>query len=133
MRGAQLVEHSIERCGDFLGRGIRRQGRSVRGAGLGPDPLHGPSIVEVLANQARDLLDKRWSRARSIYLGEGATLEAQHAECHNHHHEDGMAQRSERSHGRTPRWLMFWNHIRTLGSLAAACLLALGYALSQRG
>ena len=28
---------------------------------------------------------------------------------------------------------VFWNHIRTLGSLAAACLLALGYALGQRG
>jgi uncharacterized membrane protein len=27
----------------------------------------------------------------------------------------------------------FWNHIRTAGSLAAACLLALGYALDQRG
>jgi uncharacterized membrane protein len=28
---------------------------------------------------------------------------------------------------------VFWNHIRTVGSLAAACLLALGYALGQRG
>jgi uncharacterized membrane protein len=28
---------------------------------------------------------------------------------------------------------VFWNHVRTVGSLAAACLLALGYALDQRG
>jgi uncharacterized membrane protein len=28
---------------------------------------------------------------------------------------------------------VFWNHVRTVGSLAAACLLALGYALGQRG
>jgi uncharacterized membrane protein len=27
---------------------------------------------------------------------------------------------------------VFWNHVRTVGSLAAACLLALGYALDQR-
>jgi uncharacterized membrane protein len=26
-----------------------------------------------------------------------------------------------------------WNHVRTAGSMAAACLLALGYALDQRG
>jgi uncharacterized membrane protein len=28
---------------------------------------------------------------------------------------------------------VFWNHVRTVGSLAAACLLALGSALDQRG
>ena len=28
---------------------------------------------------------------------------------------------------------VFWNHVRTVGSLAAACLLALGYVLDQRG
>jgi uncharacterized membrane protein len=28
---------------------------------------------------------------------------------------------------------VFWNHVRTVGSLAAACLLAIGYALDQRG
>jgi uncharacterized membrane protein len=28
---------------------------------------------------------------------------------------------------------VFWNHVRTVGSLIAACLLALGYALDQRG
>jgi len=28
---------------------------------------------------------------------------------------------------------VFWNHVRTVGSLVAACLLALGYALDQRG
>jgi hypothetical protein len=61
MGGTQVVEHRVERCGDLLARGIRRQGRSVRGAGLGPDPLHGLSIVEVLADEARDLLDERRS------------------------------------------------------------------------
>jgi uncharacterized membrane protein len=28
---------------------------------------------------------------------------------------------------------VFWNHVRTVSSLAAACLLALGYGLDQRG
>jgi uncharacterized membrane protein len=27
---------------------------------------------------------------------------------------------------------VFWNHVRTVGSLVAACLLALGYAFDQR-
>ena len=52
MGGAQLVEHSVERCPDLLARGISRQGRGVRGAGFGPNPLDGPSIVKVLADQA---------------------------------------------------------------------------------
>lgn len=30
-----------------------------------------------------------------------------------------------------PPWV-FWNHVRTVGSLAAACLLGVGYALAQR-
>jgi uncharacterized membrane protein len=38
----------------------------------------------------------------------------------------------EQWHAFLPPWV-FWNHVRTLGSLAAACLLALGYALDQRG
>ena len=81
MRGAQLVEHSVERCGDFLGRGISRQGRRVCGAGLGPDPLDDRSIVEVLADEARDLLDERRSRARSIDLGGGANVQPQQGGC----------------------------------------------------
>jgi uncharacterized membrane protein len=28
---------------------------------------------------------------------------------------------------------VFWNHVRTAGALVAACLLALGYAIGQRG
>ena len=28
---------------------------------------------------------------------------------------------------------VFWNHVRTAGALAAACFLALGYAIGQRG
>ena len=81
MGGAQLVEHGVERCGDLLARGIRRQGRSVRGAGLGPDPLDDSSIVEVLADEARDLLDERRSRARSIDLGGGANVQPQQGGC----------------------------------------------------
>ena len=42
------------------------------------------------------------------------------------------ATSAEQWNGFWPPWI-FWNHIRTLGSLAAACLLALGYALGQRG
>lgn len=30
-----------------------------------------------------------------------------------------------------PPWT-YWNHVRTIGSLAASCLLALGYALGSR-
>jgi hypothetical protein len=105
MGGTQVVQHRVERCGDLLARGIRWQGRSVRGAGLGPDPLDDPSIVEVLGNEAGDLLDERRSGGKGIDLAEGAAGEPQHAERQDHHQEDGMAQPSERSHGDTPRWL----------------------------
>jgi uncharacterized membrane protein len=39
---------------------------------------------------------------------------------------------AEQWHAFLAPWV-FWNHVRTVGSLAAACLLALGYALHQRG
>jgi uncharacterized membrane protein len=39
---------------------------------------------------------------------------------------------AEQWHAFLSPWV-FWNHVRTAGSLAAACLLALGYALDQRG
>jgi uncharacterized membrane protein len=42
------------------------------------------------------------------------------------------ATSAEQWNGFWPLWV-FWNQIRTVGSLAAACLLALGYALDQRG
>ena len=80
MGGAQLAEHGVERCGDLLARGISRQGRGVRRAGLGPDPLDGPSIVEVLADQGRDLLDGLRSGGKGVDLGGGAKVEPQHAD-----------------------------------------------------
>jgi uncharacterized membrane protein len=41
------------------------------------------------------------------------------------------ATSAEQWHAFLGPWV-FWNHVRTVGSLAAACLLALGYALDQR-
>jgi uncharacterized membrane protein len=42
------------------------------------------------------------------------------------------ATSAEQWHAFLTPWV-FWNHVRTVGSLAAACLLAAGYALDQRG
>jgi uncharacterized membrane protein len=42
------------------------------------------------------------------------------------------ATSAEQWHAFLAPWV-FWNHVRTVGSLVAACLLALGYALDQRG
>ena len=39
---------------------------------------------------------------------------------------------AEQWHAFLDPWV-FWNHVRTVGSLVAACLLALGFALAQRG
>ena len=102
VRGAQLVEHRVERCGDLLARGIRRQGRRVRRAGSGPDPLDGPSIVEVLADEARDLLDERRSGGgKGLDLGGGAKVEAQQAEQTTTARRMVRVRPRESSHGRT--------------------------------
>jgi hypothetical protein len=92
VRGAQLVKHSVERCGDLLSRGISGQGGSVRSAGLSPDPLDGPSIVEVLANQARDLFDERRSGARGIDLGQDAKVQPQQGDRNDHEQDGRIAQ-----------------------------------------
>jgi uncharacterized membrane protein len=42
------------------------------------------------------------------------------------------ATSAEQWHAFLAPWV-FWNHVRTVGSLAAACLLALGFTLDQRG
>jgi hypothetical protein len=95
MGGTQLVEHRVEGRGDLLARGISWQGRSVRGAGLGPHPLDGVSIVEVLPDQARHLLDERRSDGKGLDLGRDAKVQPQQGDGNDHRQDDRIAQTSK--------------------------------------
>ena len=105
MGSAQLVEHAVEGCAISSARGIGRQGCRVRGTGLGPDPLDDPRVVEVLAHQARDLLDERRSRGTGLdHLDRCAKVQTQRAEHNDRRQDDGRGQASATMHGCTGSW-----------------------------